>query len=332
MKKKLLIIGTGSIAKRHLKNVKKIAKNQQILIYSKNKTRVKKLINKFDKGVALIKKIDNKIKDNVSHAIIATNTNANTNFLRKIINFPINIYCEKPLVDNSSFDFLKNKYFNSIKSKRVKIGFQFRFNPAIAFLKRELEKKENKNVFLFNFMCGQNLKDWRGEKNHKKFYSAGKKEYSSVFWELCHEIDLVNYLFGLPIKIYSSHVNSKFLKLKAKDISITHLFLKKNLSGQISVEMLSPVLYRKLIIVTLNNHYELDLVNNLIIKRNKYSTKKYKFKDSRNEMFKLYIKNFIENKKKSKNFDYSDLNDGMKVTNIIRAMIKSNKTGKKIIL
>ena len=267
IKKKLLIIGTGSIAKRHLSNAKKIIKNQQIFIYSKKKKRINNLINNFDKQIIPVSKINKEIIRNISHAIIASKTSSNTNILRKLIDYPINIYCEKPLADNYSFRCLEEKYLNSKKSKKIKIGFQFRFNPAINFLKKELKKKENKKVFLFNFMCGQNLKDWRGKKNYKKLYSAGEKKYSSVYWELCHEIDLVNYLFGFPLKIYSSHLSTNFLKLNINDICNINFYFKKKLSGQISVEMLSPILYRKLIVVTLNNYYELNLVNNSIVKK-----------------------------------------------------------------
>ena len=42
-----------------------------------------------------------------------------------------------------------------------------------------------------------------------------------------------------------------------------------------------------------------------------------------------YILKILLKIKSQKNFDYSDLNDGMNVTNIIRAMIKSNSTGKR---
>ena len=44
---------------------------------------------------------------------------------------------------------------------------------------------------------------------------------------------------------------------------------KKRLSCSISLEMLSPILYRKLIVVTKSNYFEADLINNFIIKKNK---------------------------------------------------------------
>tara|TARA_B100002003_G_C13851968_1_gene417526 strand:- start:346 stop:639 length:294 start_codon:yes stop_codon:yes gene_type:complete len=95
------------------------------------------------------------------------------------------------------------------------------------------------------------------------------------------------------------------------------------------MEMLSPVLYRKLIVATTNNYYELDLVKNIVIKKNK-KTFKYIFKKNRNQMFIDYMKYFLSNKKKSKKFDFATLKDGLNVTQIITTMIKSNKTNKFI--
>ena len=43
MKNKVLLIGTGSIAERHLKNIFKINRSADISIYSKNENRAKKI-------------------------------------------------------------------------------------------------------------------------------------------------------------------------------------------------------------------------------------------------------------------------------------------------
>jgi len=72
-----------------------------------------------------------------------------------------------------------------------------------------------------------------------------------------------------------------------------------------------------------------DLVKNIVIKKNK-KTFKYIFKKDRNQMFADYMKCFLSNKKKSKKFDFATLKDGINVTQIIKTMIKSDKTKKFI--
>jgi predicted dehydrogenase len=191
-------------------------------------------------------------------------------------------------------------------------------------------KSVNKSVYLVLFYCGQNLKNWRKNSNYKKLYAAGRKKLAAVHWELCHEVDILQYIFGKPKKLFSKLTSTNKLNLKISDVAITTFKLKNpSTSCVISVEMLSPVLYRKLIVGTTNNYYELDLVKNMVIKKNK-KTFKYIFKKDRNQMFVDYMKCFLSNKKKSKRFDFATLKDGIHVTQIIKAMIKSDKTKKFI--
>ena len=86
---------------------------------------------------------------------------------------------------------------------------------------KELKKKENKKIYLIKFLCGQNLKDWRKDGNFSKLYSAGSSKYGSVYWELSHEIDLLNYLVGKPDSLFCSNVNSKTFNMNVQDISNT---------------------------------------------------------------------------------------------------------------
>ena len=56
MKNKILLIGTGSIAERHLKNIFKINRSADISIYSKNENRAKKFVKKFKQSIRITKK------------------------------------------------------------------------------------------------------------------------------------------------------------------------------------------------------------------------------------------------------------------------------------
>ena len=323
MSKKILVIGTGSIAKRHLKNIISITPKAEIFLYSYNKKRAKNLAKQFKKKIFVLKKIK---KDFFTHIIIATSTSKHNQYLKSLLNNKTSIYCEKPLPFDRNFKFLtKNSTLRKIKDN-VKIGYQVRFNPVIKYLVNELKKKENKKIYLIKFLCGQNLKDWRKDVNYTKLYSAGSNKFGAVYWELSHEIDLLNYIVGKPDSLYSNNFNSRNLKVKVHDISNTIFNYKKNaLSCSISLEMLSPILYRKLIIITKSNYYEADLIRNIVKKSNKRKIENKNFKSNRNHIFVDFMKKFLSNKKFSNSFPYATLENGITVTNIILAMINSNK-------
>ena len=91
---------------------------------------------------------------------------------------------------------------------------------------KELKKKENKKIYLIKFLCGQNLKDWRKDGNFSKLYSAGSSKYGSVYWELSHEIDLLNYLVGKP-DLFLQQCKYKTFNMNVHDISNTILIMEK---------------------------------------------------------------------------------------------------------
>lgn len=329
MVKKILVIGTGSIAIRHIKNILNINPNFKIYVYSKNLNRAKKIVTKFKNKILIAKKLEK--NDNYTHVVIASNTSKHNEYLNLFINSKNNIYCEKPLPDDKFFNFLKKKSLTKSINNKIKIGYQFRFNPTINFLIKELKKKENRKIYLAKFFCGQNLKDWRKYKSYKKFYSAGKKYFASVFWELSHEIDLLNYIFGKPKTVYSDHKKTQINKLGVCDISNTIFSYDNKMVCTLSLEMISPILYRKLIILTKSNYFEIDLIKNTIIKKNKKKKlMNYRFESKRNNMFLKFMHKFIYQKKYSNNFNFSRLQDGLRVTEIIRGMIRSNYLKKEI--
>ena len=330
-KKRILIIGTGSIAERHLKNIISINSSLNVSVYSDNYIRAQKFSKKFKKKKYKTNFLKELAKENFSHVIIANKTKFRNKFLRQFIKKNCNIYCEKPLPIDNNLNFLQK--FSKVRkiNDRVKIGFQFRFNPAIQYIKKEIRQKSNRDLYFIQLNCGQNLKDWRKNSNYKDLNAGGNSFYSSVCWELCHELDILQYLLERPSKVFSSIKNTKLLKTRAKDVSLSIFkFKNRNINCSINIEMLSPKIYRKLIVASLNNYYELDLVKNKILIRTKNKVKKLKFNPSRNNMFKSFMRKFISDKKKSREFSYANLEDGIFVSKIIKQMYLSNKLNKLV--
>lgn len=326
MKKNILIIGTGSIAERHLKNIISISSKINIFILSENFMRAEKFSYQFKKKNIKPISFKNVIEREFTHVIIANKTKLRNFFLKFFLSKKCNIYCEKPLPNDKNFYLLKKISNNIKKVEQVKMGFQFRFNPVVQYLKKKIKEKNDKNIHSIHFSCGQNLKDWRKNTDYKKLTAGGSSYYSSVSWELCHELDLLQYIFEKPNKLFSSIRNTNFLQIKAADISTTIFnFKNKNINCSINLEMLSPKIYRKLVIVSLNNYYEADLIKNKLTVLTNNKKKILNFKPDRNLMFKNLMKGFLLNKRKTKKFNYATLRDGIFVTDVIKKMYLSNK-------
>lgn len=189
---KIVIIGYGSIGRKHAELIKKNFKNVEIYILTKQKiTGYKKIQNLKD-----IKKIDPK------YIVISSETEkhfAQLKYLEK--NFKnVNILVEKPL-------FNKYKKIN-IKNNKVFIGYNLRFHPIIILLRKVIFKKKAIDI---KIITNSFLPNWRKNISYEKSYSA-KKLGGGVTLDLSHELDLATWLFG-KIKIEYLKIG-KFSKLK----------------------------------------------------------------------------------------------------------------------
>jgi predicted dehydrogenase len=176
LKKKVLIIGFGSIGKRHaaiLKNFKIIS---EVYILSRRNSKIFKNINKLSQ----IKEID------PDYIIICSRTSDHFKHLKYIEkNFSKKIVLiEKPLFNKfHKFSILKNKVF---------VGYNLRQHPVLRFIKNFII---NKKIFSVNIICNSYLPNWRKNINYKNSYSSNRRLGGGVLLDLSHEIDYIEWIF-----------------------------------------------------------------------------------------------------------------------------------------
>lgn len=259
MKKKILIIGYGSIGKRHAKILKKIKEVSKIYI----------LTNQSCRGFIQIRNI-NKIKNiNPDYIVISSKTNdhyKHLTFLENNLSDKI-ILVEKPLFKN----FKKLKIYKN----QVFVGYNLRYHPILIYIKNFIKYKK---IYSVNINCQSHLPSWRKKINYSNSNSARKKYGGGVLLELSHEIDYIQWIFK---KI--SKVNYAVLK-KVSNLDIdTEDYV--SIAGKTSASVFSLNLnffslksIRKIIINGKDFTLEGDLVKNKlkIFEKNKVRKKKIK--------------------------------------------------------
>ena len=302
---RILIIGYGSIGKRHyevLKNFKNVVTidivTQQIL---KNKTTYFNLNN-----------IDNiNIYD---YFIIASATNKHFEHLSYLeLNVKNKlIFCEKPI-----FDTYKNLI---IKNNKVYIGYVLRFHPLFQKLSKLVETEKIINV---NVNCGQYLPTWRADTNYKDSYSAKKEEGGGVLLDLSHEIDYVQYLCGNINELHSYQVKISDLEINSDDFVNIIGKTNKNIFINIAIDYISKITHRRLFLNTLNYSYELDFIQNILIQKDKNGTELI-FKNTdleRNMLFKSMHESILSNRTKYI-CTYTEAIEVMKTVSIVQEQNK----------
>ena len=287
MKKKIVVIGYGSIGRKHCKILKKL--KQDYYVVTSQKKIKEKSIN--------FHQLPN---INPDYIIIATPTNRHLDQLKKIdslIKGKI-IMIEKPLFDK------KSNYFS--KNNKVYVAYNLRFNPVIKYLKKFCNKYKPINVEIY---CGSYLPKWR-KRNYIETSSAKKNLGGGVLNDLSHEIDYANFIFGKLKKILKFKKKISNLKINTEDYAIV---LCKSKKTKILI-ILDYISFKNKRIIKINFDkftIEADLIKNVIYNYNlKNKIKKvFKYKNTYEEQLKNLIKNRFEL--------FCDINNAKKVLNII---------------
>jgi len=296
--KKVLIIGSGSIAKKHQTILNELA--FETYLYS-DKSRYNTLKNKkLCKFLKNKNELINILKNNhFSFAVIANETFKHFNAINFCIKNNLNIFCEKP-IGSYIFDYKK------IRQKLIKKKLFFMCNYQLQNLDCIIKIKEilkNEKIISFNMSVGHDLLNWRKDKIRRESYYINKKKGGGVIFELIHEINLINFIFGdfSKLKTFKKNIRQNF---NCEDVAISIIKMKKNILGSLYQDMISPTLFRKLDIICKNNYYEIDLIKNTII-LNKSKKVRFKKIDQSNLIKKniIYYTKFIKKKLSLKFYD-----------------------------
>ena len=222
---KILFVGFGSIAKKHLAIIKKIDTTAQFFSISRDQ----KKLNEY--GIIQIK--NSEIKKNDLDAIIISNPSFH--HCKSILDYfdlKLPMMVEKPVCINiKQYRILQKLSLQN--SPLIYNACNLRFHPLIVFFKDFIKNKTSK-INEVNVYCGSYLPNWRKDGNYTSYYSSNKELGGGVDLDLIHEIDYVVYLFGFPKRIEKS--SRKVSKLKTDSDDFTHyLLIYENFSVMITL-------------------------------------------------------------------------------------------------
>ena len=213
---RVLIIGLGSIASKHINALKLINAGVEIYALRTNPTSKSdmRVINLFNWS---------EVPGDIDFVIISNPTSMHYRAIQQAAELRIPLFIEKPpLADLKDAESLVSLVENS--GVLTYIAFNFRFHPVINWLKKELP---NKRILEIQVYCGSFLPDWRQGQDYRQIYSAKKEMGGGVHLDLIHELDYLKWIFGMPEKISGFISKISELEMDAPDCAHYWLTYKK---------------------------------------------------------------------------------------------------------
>lgn len=250
----VLIVGLGSIAKKHIAALRKI--DSEIVVYALRLSNPSAL----EIGVQNVYSIDDLASVQIDFIVISNPTAAHQESIELLLKLRVPLFIEKPVSNTLDFQCTIDK----VKQMGILtyVACNLRFLECIIFLNDEIHKG-SKRVNEVNVYCGSYLPDWRPDVDFRKVYSANADQGGGVHIDLIHEIDYLYWLFGMPEDVKSVFRNSSSLQINAYDYANYNL-IYSNFTASVILNYYRREPKRSIEIIFEDETWEVDLRNNSV--------------------------------------------------------------------
>ena len=214
-KMNIIIIGAGSIGKRHIKNL--------ISIGQENITAVDKNIRQLEECNKLFPQIKTlSINEELPFhkydvVFICTPPDSHLKLLDKAINAGCHCFMEKPFaLTTEGIETLLKKAEN--KKLKIMTGFNMRYLPLIIELREKITLGSVGKVLSCRISLSSYMPNWHPQEDYRKSFMAFHKTGGGALFDFVHGLDLAQWFLGPIEKIFCLKQTS-LLQMETDDMA-----------------------------------------------------------------------------------------------------------------
>lgn len=260
---KVLVIGTGSIGRRHAANLETLGAGVETL--SMRAEGLAAAVTRFGAGI--------------DAAVIATETQIRLPLIEAAAAKGVPLYIEKPLGADSATLTAIYQTAAPIMDRSI-VGFMMRYHPAF----RHLAGADLSDAFRYAFEIGHDVTQWRENWSFAESYAA-RPEGGGVLLDLCHELDMAHCLFP---GILSEVESLGHLRYPGVDFA-TQISRAGPVQGMVAMDYLAPQPIRRLEIAGTACRRSLDFLTGILSE----GAEERQFAIDRNQMFLEIMADFL---------------------------------------
>lgn len=323
----VVLVGLGSIGRRHLRNLKQIRPDIKVTLVRSGKGEKWPELELADNVVYSTQEA---IRKKPHAAIIASPTSLHVQHALAFAEEGIHVLVEKSLSDIKDG---VEKLLEVVEEKKITglTGYVLRYDPLARTFKKLIESNKIGKILHVRVETGSYLPDWRPDQNYTKSVSASSTD-GGVLLELSHELDYIHWFFGDISTIQANLTNTNYLDIDVEDCADILLKTKDKIPISLHMDFHQRHATRFCKISGSKGTALWDAVENAVIWKPingepEVNTISY----DRDELFKNQLKHYlgcIEQNEKP----FVSLYDGYYALNLIDACREANATGVRTIL
>ncbi len=227
---KVLMIGLGSIGQRHVRNLRALyGEALELLAYRKSYS-TPLLTDQFqvERGIEPEAKYNIQSFDHLDQALaqkpeiafICNPTSLHLPVAVQAAKAGCHLFIEKPV--SHSLDGLDELTKIIEKNHLVAyVGYQMRYHPCLKLVKAWLTAGAIGSVLAVRAETGEYLPGWHTYEDYRQMYASRRDLGGGAILSQIHEMDYLNWLFGLPRRVFAIGGHLSSLEIDVEDIAST---------------------------------------------------------------------------------------------------------------
>lgn len=212
---RILIVGSGSIGRRHIRNLQKLVDRPKFILL-RNAAREDEFSREL--GATVVGSFTDAIAQKPAFSVIATPSVFHFEALQALLPAQVPCYVEKPVVTTEAqVEQLELLLAGVTRMPTTMAGCNLRFLPSLKTARQLIRDGVLGRPVRASFQVGQWLPDWRPAQDYRQSYSASRELGGGVVLDLIHELDAARFLFGEFEQIFSLGGQYSRLEIESED-------------------------------------------------------------------------------------------------------------------
>jgi predicted dehydrogenase len=210
-----LVVGGGSIGKRHLQNLITLGV-EQVGLCEIDPDLLWSLTGSL--GLPGFPSLDRGLEWGPDFVVVATPTHLHAEQSLAVARAGIDFFVEKPVTHTPEYQWEVSESVNQQRLITL-VACNMRFHPGPAKIKQLLSEHRLGKVLFARIYCGSHLPDWRPGSDYRQNYAASNQTGGGCILDCIHEIDLVHWYLGevSDVCCMAGHLSS--LEIETEDVA-----------------------------------------------------------------------------------------------------------------
>ena len=232
MTTRFLVIGCGSIGKRHIGNLLLLGE-RDITAYDSREDRRTEVASTF--GVRVFADLEDGLLAGPEVVFVCTPTSLHVAHAAAAAAGGAHIFVEKPISNSLAG---VQELASDARDRRLVtlVGCNFRFHPAMRALKEAIERGELGRPLYLHASFGHYLPDWHPWEDYRGGYSANRALGGGIILDSVHEIDYARWLLGEALEVSCTADKVSDLEIDTEDVAEITLRFENGAIGSLHMD------------------------------------------------------------------------------------------------